>query len=211
MIKNEIISTVWNRLQRFDKTAKFHPLVISAECEAVLNQMYNEVFLMSPLSLQRFVKGYGYTTALAISTEASTGIYYTTLPEKIVYIPDRASGVRRVAPYTQVGTTRFYPMDQREWDLVMSGSYANYVKDNEKIGYIVTPTRVEYYGMTGTIITSGVRMDCLIPFSEYTDMDVILYPEHVTQEGMGFIDRVVQRLSDKPLVDLIDNNADIQA
>ena len=205
MIKSEIRSVVLNALQRYDKVSAYHPRVIDANCEAILNQMYNEVFQMSPLSLQRFTKGYGYTTALDIDTEESTGIYYTTLPENIVYIPDRASGVRRVAPATQTGIG-FYPMDQREWDLVMGGSYVNYVKD--KIGYIVTPARVEYYGMTGAIITSGVRMDILIPFSEYADTDTVLYPEHVTREGMGFIDRVVQRFIDKPPTDLLDDNAE---
>jgi len=205
MIKSEIRSTVLNALKRWDKTAKFHQRVIDANCEAVLNIMYNEVFRMSPHSLQRFCKGYGYAVPLTVLSEASTGIYYTTLPENIVYIPDKASGVRRVAPATQIGIG-FYPMDQREWDLVMGGSYVNYVKD--KIGYIVTPTRVEYYGITGAIITSGVRMDLLIPFSEYADTDIVLYPEYVDDNGLGFIDRVVERMKDKPTVDLLDTNRD---
>ena len=205
MIKQEIVSTVVNRLQKYDKTAKYHKRVVEAECESVLNQMYNEVFMMSPLSLQRFVKGYGYTTPLTVLSEVSTGIYYTTLPENIVPIPDKASGVRRVAPATQSGT-RFYPVDQREWDLLLSGSFTNFVKN--KIGYCVTPTRVEYYGMTGAIITSGVRMDLLIPFSEYTDNDVILVPEHTDKNGMGFIDRIVLRFQERPPVDLSDDNSD---
>lgn len=207
MIKREIRSSVLNALRRWDKTAKYHDKVIDNACEKVLNNMYNEVFRMNPLSLQRFVKGYGYAVPLAVLTEASTGIYYTTLPENIVYIPDKASGVRRIAPATQIGIG-FYPMDQREWDLVMGGSYVNYVKD--KIGYIVTPTRVEYYGMTGAIITSGVRMDCLIPFSKYADTDVVLYPEHKDENGLGFIDRVVEHFRDKPAVDLLDDNTEIQ-
>ncbi len=205
MIKSEIISTVYNRLQRFDKTGKFHQRVIAAEVEAVLNTMYNEVFRMSPHYLQRFCKGYGYAVPLIISTEASTGIYYTTLPENIVCFPDRASGVRRVAYATQTGMG-FYPMDQREWDLAMSGLYVNYVKD--KIGYIVTTTRVEYYGITGAVISAGVRMDLIIPFSKYADTDVVLYPEHTLEDGSGFIDRVVLRMKDKPTVDLLDDGRD---
>jgi len=207
MIKQEIRSVVFNRVQRFDKTAKFHARVIDAECEAVLNQMYNEVFAMSPLSLQRFTKGYGYTSSVAVLLEDPTGIYYSTLPENIVYIPDKASGVRRVAPAEQTGIG-FYPMDQREWDLVMSGSLTNYVKST--IGYIVTPTRVEYFNMTGAILSSGVRMDLLIPFSEYTDNEVILFPEHTDGNGLGFIDRVVLRLQEKPPVDLKDDNKDTE-
>lgn len=205
MIKSEIRSEIKNRLQRFDKTARYHDRVLDAEAEVILNIMYNEVFRMSPHSLQRFCKQYGYSVALTVQTEASTGIYYTTLPEKIVYFPDRCSGVRRVAPATQTGSM-FFPMDQREWDLALGGMYINYAKD--RIGFIVTPTRVEYYGITGDIITSGVRMDCIIPFSKYADTDVVIYPEHTLEDGIGFIDRVVMRLQDKPPADLLDNGKD---
>ena len=204
MIKREIRSVVFNRLKKYDSSANYHFRVIDAECEAVLNQMYNEVAGASPLSLMRFVKGYGYTTPLAVLSEPSTGIYYTTLPENIVPILDKSSGVRRVAPATQTGK-KFYPMDQREWDLMMNSSFVSNVKN--KIGYCVTSTRIEYYGMTGAIITSGVRADLLIPFSEYLDTDVILVPEHTDKDGLGFIDRVVQSFKDKPPeLDLIDDN-----
>lgn len=204
MIKKEIRSTIFNRLKKYDPSATYHPRIIDAEAEAVLNQMYNEVFRMNPLSLQRFVKGYGYATPLTVSQEASSGIYYTTLPENIVPIPDKASGVRRVAPAVQALGIGFYPMDQREWDLVLGGSFVNNVR--AKIGYIVTPTRVEFYGMTGAILTSGLRMDLLIPLSEYTDNDVVLIPEHTDDEGRGFIDRVVEKFRDRPPVELLDNN-----
>jgi hypothetical protein len=205
MIKSEIRSVVKNALKRYDKVAAVHDRVIDANCEAVLNQMYNEVFRMSPHSLQRFCKQYGYSTALTISSEASSGIYYTTLPEKIVYFPDRASGVRRVATKTQSGA-KFFPMDQREWDIALTGLYVNVVKD--KIGYIVTPTRIEYFGITGAILTDGVRADLIIPFSKYADTDDVLYPEHTLEDGSGFIDRVIARLRDKPPVDLLDNGQD---
>jgi len=203
MVKKEIRSVVFNRLKKYDSSANVHDRVIDAEVETVLNQMYNEVFRMNPLYLQRFCKGYGYTVPLTISTEASSGIYYTTLPEKIVVFNDRASGVRRVAPANQAGMG-FFPMDQREWDLALNGLYVNYVKD--RIGYIVTPTRIEFYGMTGTIITSGIRADLIIPFSKYADTDDVLYPEHTLEDGSGFFDRVVARMREVPPVSLTDDN-----
>ena len=205
MIKEEIRSAVKNALQRYDKTAKYHEKVLDNACEIVRNIMLNEVFRMSPHSLQRFCKGYGYDVPLAVLTEASSGIYYTTLPKNIVYFPDRASGVRRLATAVQSGT-KFFPMDQREWDLAMTGLYVNVVRD--KIGYIVTPTRIEYFGMTGTVLGEGVRADLIIPFSEYADTDVVLYPEHTLEDGSGYIDRIVNYLKDKPKVDLLDNNLD---
>jgi hypothetical protein len=205
MIKSEIRSSVLNRLQRYDKTAKFHARVIDAECEAVLHTMLGEVFRMSPHSLQRYTRGYGYSTPLAVLYEASSAIYYTTLPESVIVLPWKASGVIRVASAVQTGG-KFYPMDQREWDLMQGGSYVDNVKN--KIGYAVTPTRVEYYGITGAILASGVRMDCLIPFSKYTDTDTVPYPDHVDGNGLGFIDRVVEKMKDKPKVDLLDDNKD---
>ena len=90
MIKSEIRSTIFNRLKKYDSSTNVHPRVIDAEAEIVLNQIYNEVSMVSPLSLMRFAKGYGYTTPLTVLTEASTGIYYTTLPENIVPILDKA-------------------------------------------------------------------------------------------------------------------------
>jgi hypothetical protein len=205
MIKQEIRSSVLSGLKKYDAVAKYHPRIIDAKCEEVLHQMLGEVFRMSPHGLQRYTRGYGYSVPLAVLSEATTGIYYTTLPEDILVFSDKASGVRRINPPTQSGI-KFYPMDQREWDLVLGGSYVNYVKN--KIGYIVTSDRVEYYGMTGTVIISGVRMDLIIPFSKYGEDDVVLFPEHTTQDGSGFIDRIVARLINKPTVNLEDKNKD---
>ena len=203
MIKSEIRSTVKNSLQKYDKTARYHDRVLDAVIEKTLNELYTEVFIANPLTLQRYTKGYGYTTPLIIMYEAVTGIYYTILPENIVPFNDKASGVRRIAPATQIGTS-FFPMDQREWDLATKGVQSSKVKDG--IGYIVNFARVEYYGITSNIITSGVRMDLIIPFSEYGDANVVLIPEHLDDGKRGFIDRVVARLVTIPPVDLKDDN-----
>ena len=208
MIKSELRSAVLNSLLKWDSTAKYHPRFLDAVIEKTRNEVLTELWSVDPNALQRFTKGYGYTTALAVGNEASTGIYYTTLPQNIVPFPDKASGVRRVATATQT-SIKFYPMDQREWDLVLGGSYTNYVKN--RIGYIVTPTRVEFYGMTGAVSGAGVRMDLIIPFSEYTDTDVVLIPEHVNNEGLGLIDRCVAKLMQVPTkVDQSDDNKDIE-
>lgn len=203
MIKTEIRSLVLNSLAKYDSTNKFHPRFLDAMIEKTLNEMYTEVFMANPLNLQRYTCEYGYLVPLAVLLEVTSGIYYTTLPKNIVSFNDKATGVRRVAPATQTGI-KFYPMDAREWDLAMGGSFVNYVKNI--IGYIVNSARVEYYGMTGAVITSGVRMDIVIPFSEYTDTDVVLIPEHLDGEGKGLIDRVVAKLINIPPIDLKDDN-----
>lgn len=205
MVKSEIRSTVLSELRKWDAVAKFHPRVLDAHIEYILHQMLGEVFRMNPLSLQRYTRGYGYTVPLTVLSEASSGIYYTTLPKNIYVFMDKAAGVRRVSTPVQ-GAIKFYPMDQREWDLVASGSLLSNVKN--KIGYVVTPARVEYYNMLGSVITSGVKMDLLIPFSEFADTDIVPYPEHLTEDGKGFFDRIVERMINIPPVNLKDQNKD---
>jgi hypothetical protein len=204
MIKSEIRSLIKNQLPRFEEKERLHDRVIDAIVEKVLAEFYNIIFLRNPLELARYTKEFGYTVPLPLVLEGATGIYYTSYPTgvSIVPVPDKASGVRRVSTPTQSGAS-FYPMDSREHDLIMSGSYVSQI--TAKIGYIPRRTRIEYFNPTVAVIASGVRADLLIPFSCYADTDTVLVPEIVDQEGKGFIDKVVGLLSKIPPVDLIEN------
>jgi hypothetical protein len=205
MIKEEIRSTIFNLLPKLDRTSKFHPRVIDAAIERVLMEMYQELFDENPLYLQRFTKGYGYTTPLAVAAEGTTGIYYTTLPAKVIPFRDKASGVRRISTVVNTGLS-FIPIDQREADILTSGSFADMV--TSKIGYMVTPERIEYYKMSGSVPTDGVRTDLIVPFSVYADTDNVLIPETKGPQGETFIDRVLKILQVIQPIDLLDNNAD---
>jgi len=205
MIKQEIRSLIRNSLPKFDKNAMWHNLFIDAACEKVIAQMYEDVWRMSSLNLQRYVKQYGYSTALAVDLEANTNIYYTTLPESIIPFQDKASGVRRVSTIAQGGFT-FFPMDIREMDLVAVGCYFNTV--NTKIGYAVNQTRIEYYNMNPIVSAVGVRMDLIIPFSKYGEDDEVKIPEMTDlKTGETFVDKVLKILRNVPVVDLKDDNA----
>ncbi len=205
MIKAEVRSLITNVLPKFDKTGKYHPRFVDAAIEKVIGSLYDDCFKRNPLELQRYTKGYGYTTALSILLENSTGLYYTTLPAAIHPFSDKASGVRRVSTLIQGGLT-FFPMDARETDLVLSGS--NVTTVTLKIGYVVTPTRVEYYKMTGTVLGQGVRMDLIIPFSVYADTDTVLIPEETDQQGKTFVDKVLAILGVVQPIDTRDDNSD---
>jgi len=207
MIKEEIRSLIRGELPKLDKTNKFHARFIDAAIEKVLGEMYTDEFKKSPHALQRYTKGFGYTTAIPIAYEASTGIYYVSYPTgiSIVPFPDKASGVRRISTMIQGGLT-FFPMDAREVDLVRSGGNVSTV--NTKIGYIVLPTRIEFYNMTTAVLNDGCRMDLIIPFSNYADTDVVLIPEEVDKGGQTFTDRVLKILGVIQPIDLKDDNAD---
>jgi hypothetical protein len=204
MRKDEIRSIVRNTLPRYDKGGRWHDNYIDAIIEKVIAQMYNEVWAVNPLNLQRYVKQYGYSTALVVSTEPGTGIKYTTLPESIVPFQDKLSGVRRISTFAQ-GAVTFFPMDAREIDLVANGSFFNTV--TSKTGYAVNQTRVEYYNMSAAVEAVGVRMDCIIPFSKYDDDDEVKIPEVADpQAGETFMDRVLKVLGIVQPVDVRDDN-----
>lgn len=209
MSKEEIRSLIYGLTKKYDVNIAFHPRFIDSAIEKVLAEFYNIVYLRSPLELQRYTKEFGYTTAITVTLEGATSIYYSDYPTgvSIVAVPDKASGVRRISTIIQGGAT-FYPMDARELDLVQSGTYVSTLKN--KIGYVPRRTRIEYYNMTASIVTSGVRMDLLIPFSSYADTEIVLVPEIVDGEGNGFVERVMKELSHVQPVDLKENPKEVK-
>jgi hypothetical protein len=167
--------------------------------------MYEDVWRMNPLNLQRYTRGYGYITSIPVLTEAATGIKYSTLPESIVPFQDKMGGVRRISTVAQ-GAFTFFPMDFREMDLIANGCYFDTV--NSKVGYAVNQSRIEYYGMTAAIQAAGVRMDLIIPFSKYDESDEVKIPEITDMRtGETFMDRIFKVLKVVAPVDLKDDNA----
>jgi hypothetical protein len=211
MIKQEIRSLARNSLPKVDKTNRWHDRYIDAAIEKALASMYHDIFTMNPLGLQRYTKGYGYTTPIVVNTQVSTGRKYCTLPESIIPLEDKSSGVRRISTPIN-GPFMFFPMDAREMDLVANGCYFD--TTNTKVGYIVTQTEVEFYNIPASIVASGVRMDLLVPFSKYGEDDEVKIPEITDISGWGnktasatFMDRVMQILGVVQPVDLRDDNA----
>ena len=204
MTREEIRSLIKNLLPRHDKTSKYHDLVVDAAIGKVLAQMYNELWIADSLALQRFTKRYGDITPIDIALDAGVNVYYSAYPANIIPIPDKASGVRRITTRQQGGMT-FHPMDSREVELVASGSFFSTITN--KIGYVPTQDRIEYYNMSTAVATAGVRMDLLVDFSEYDNDDVVLIPEIGGGEG-AFVQRVLQVLAVIPAVDLKDDNKD---
>jgi hypothetical protein len=209
MQKQEIRSLCRNLLPKVDKTARWHDTFIDAAIEKALANMYEEVWRMNPLNLQRYVKQ--WNTAIAVNTEAVTGIKYSTLPISILPFQDKASGVRRISTLAQ-GALKFIPMDAREQDLLSNGAYFNSV--STFIGYSVNQTRVEYYGMTNAVQAAGVRMDLIIPFSKYEETDEVKVPEIESVIGTGirsssesFVQKVMAILGIVQPVDIKDDNA----
>ena len=205
MIKSEIISYVKGQTPREDKNQRFHNRYLEAVIEGVIKEMYSDLYKINPGLLDLYTKTYGNVTPVAVSLERTTGIYYSTLPVNIINLPCKSSGVRQIYPLTKSTGNIFQPMDATEADLIFNTDVA--VVTN-KVGYRVKQnSRVDYYNMNASIISSGVIMDLLIPFSVYADTDVVLIPELTEKEGGTFIDRVMKVLGLVPPADLQDDNA----
>ena len=205
MQKNEIRSVIYNLLPRYMQGAEYHKEVIDRAIEKAINQLYTETFLRDPLSIQRYTKRFGTITPITVSSDATAGIYYSNYPTGVqpVPLPDKAAGVRRVTTPAQ-GGIKFYPLDIREFELITSGSY--YSLASGIIGYVPTRERVEYYGMTAAIVATGVRMDLLVPFSDYAETDQILIPENPNADGETFTDMVLKILGVIRPVETKDDN-----
>jgi hypothetical protein len=210
MIKQEIIGYVKSFLPREDPTMRYHNRVVIAAIENVLREMYAELYRKNPHLLDLYTKRYGSTTPIAISYEATTDIYYSTLPCKIMNLPCKGSGVRHI--YREIGTSRegnkFIPMTSTEADFIYNTDVAVVT---DRIGYSVRQdTRVDYYGGKALYDAGvGVVMDLLVPFSEYGDDDVVMIPEitDLREDGGVFIKRVLGLLGVIPQANLQDTNA----
>lgn len=193
MQKNEIRALIFNVLPKYAQGSEYHKEVVDRAIEKAINQLYTETFLRDPLSINRYVKRFGTVTAIAVSQDAVAGIYYVPytalgtdpMGDHImpVPLPDSASGVRRIMTVAQSTGVKFFPISQVEMDLMAGSSFTKTVTD--KIWYVTTQDRVEFYGMTSAIATAGVRMDVLIGFSDYSETDDILIPENpsITTSG----------------------------
>lgn len=212
MRKDEIRSVCRNTLPKFDKSGRYGDRYIDACIEKAIASLYHDIFLTAPLSLLNYTKGYGYSLPIAISTENATGIKYCTLPESIIPLERKGSGVIRISTPTQ-GVFMFYPTDFREMDFLANGSFVNSV--SSKVGYAVNQTRIEFYNLPNSI--TSVRMDLLIPFSKYAEDDEVKIPEitdvtgtNYRQVAQTFMDRVMSILGVVSPVDTKDDNASAQ-
>lgn len=205
MTKEEIRSLVKNYLPKNDKTNKYHSNIIDATIERAFNQAFSDIFFKRPMELDNYtVELGGDGTAITVTSDTDTLVNYSDLSVAYVPLPDKASGVRHVFT-EETGGVGFYPMSETEFDLMSRGVLSANVTN--KIGYVVRPTRVEYYGMDATTKAAGVRMHVLQLFREYSDTDTVNMP---FGRDIDLIKAVLELMGVVPPVDLKDDNAEVQ-
>lgn len=165
------------------------------------NQLLYETFRKDFDNLDSYTKTYLNVDVL---DEESTEISYSVLPAPIVQFPLVADGIRNIQTM-KGGSFEFAPMTNDELSL-SDGLDVNIIDD--VIGYAFKNGRIEYKGMTSDILDGGgVRMDLVIPFEEYEDMDYVQIP---SGQDERLFQLVVNSLFGIPYDSLNDNNERMQ-
>jgi len=165
-----------------------------------IGQVYNSalvaVFTRNLTDFTSYIKEY---QSVAISQDAISEVYYSTLPAPIVMIPRKAgSGVMRISGLTSK-TIEFVPMTNGDLQTI-EGLEVDDVDD--VIGYVFKNGRIEYHGMTTTVAAGTVKMELVIPFESYSDTDYVQIP---TGSNEMIIQGVVNLLMGTPDVDKLNN------
>jgi len=198
MTKKEYIDWMRNNVSRIDKTARYHPKQVEYAIEKVFNQVYYDLALKSPNSLDRY--SIELTGVSSVDGTAANGRWYADLTKDYVDLPFKTSGVLEVRlPSTT--TLAFVPMTSMEMDQAYG---ADLTLGSTIIGFSAHNGKVEFFGMTAEATTLVIKIVPL--FSEYVDADEV-YPPF--GKDLDITGQVMQILSNIPPVDLTNDNSNV--
>jgi len=184
MTKAEFRSLIRNHLKKYEPD--IHQNVVDKTIDTVFAQVFHDLFLTDPGSLDAYTTRDGEYKALA-----NEHVYYINYPAGIslINLPDKAGGVRRITPLNNINTILFYPTTHKEWALGRDG-YAM-LQSVESVdttvlecGYVVTTDRIEFdklmvdanITIKNILTVDGVYVDFLKTFSSYDDSDEVPLP-----------------------------------
>lgn len=196
MVKAALRDLVRSRLLQVDKTAKYHNEVIDAWITMAFNQLLGQLFRKSLGNFDLYVKRYNNVSILQ---DADTDIYYCDLPAPIVQTIDVAEGVRRINTMKGRGI-EFAPISGDSLQ-ILTGIDVNLITD--VVGYRVFSDRVEFQWIPAGM--TEVRMELVVPFTEYEDEDDVKIPGGGDAQLMEIILNFVMNITPR---DLKNDNSD---
>jgi len=198
--KKALIELVRDRINgefQAKQLGKFGDQKIAYYVGQVYNSALVATFTRNLTDFSPYIKEY---KSVAISQDATTETYYSTLPSPIVVLPRKAgSGIMRISGLTST-SVEFVPMTNGDLQTI-DGLEVDDIDD--VIGYVFKNGRVEYQGMTATVAAGTVKMELVIPFEEYEDTDYVQIP---TGSNEMIIQGVVNLLIGTPDADKLNNN-----
>ena len=200
MTKANFRDYIKNMLAKVDKTNKYHPVVIDHAIEKALNGIFAEMALKAPQELDQYTKEYN----LSLSQDGTSNNYTATLTAPYVNIPDKRNGIRFIEAQGNYSEITFVPYTQKEF-YIYPNTYSASISD--RIPYYVDRTTVYFYAPTTAVISSGVTVHQVLPFSSYANTDVVNIP---MGQDKVIADAVLEHLRGIPPVDLANDNNDTQ-
>ena len=199
MQKNHLRDYVRNLLPRVDKTNKYHPVVVDHAIEKALNGVFAEIAIKRPHELDQ----YATEIDLVLTQDEGSSNYWAALAP-YVPIPDKRSGIRLVEAQGDYAELTFIPLSQKEF-FMYPNTYKSSLSD--RIPYYITKDKIYFYAPTAAVISSGVTVHQIVPFTAYEDTETVNIPD-----GMDdfVINRALEFLRAVPPVDLANDNNDVQ-
>lgn len=167
--------------------------------DAAFRDVVYEVYKTNQAGLSEYAKKYD---GIAVSLDGVTGAYTSTLPAATVQLSGTSSGIRRVNFDT--GTDlEFVPVDAEIAESISMLDVSD-ININDVIGYYPRNNKlVEYLNFPAAFAAETLRMDLVIPFTEYGDSDEVALP---SGQNLNLITAVVKLLTGRPEVDLANDN-----
>jgi hypothetical protein len=166
MTKKEIIDFCRYELKKMDFAN--HPMIV----EGALNAVYNQILADLPARDLDYFEFHTKDYEVAVTLDATSNRYYSTLPAAIVQLKVPQRGV--VAINSKQGTGfRFYPTTEKEVRQTAnleSGLYDRY------FGFYVHDGKVFYTNYTDELAAAGVRMSLAVQFMDFASTDEVPLP-----------------------------------
>lgn len=198
MTREQYIELVQANLLRIDNAARYQSRYVEGVMDMVWQSMAFQHFGTFGTDVNFYTKMF---TPVTVSQDVH-GNYYSDLPDKIINLPRKSSGIVRI---NQINgrDMDFSPVSERDFTMMVSQEV--YQLTN-KITYYVTFERIHFgTNMTPAIAAAGLDIRMVIPFSSY-DFDEDL-PIMIGQSDL-FISRSMQYLAGTTNINLENTNSE---
>jgi len=169
--------------------------MLAAYIGRAFNSLLLEVFRANLSNFDPYTKEY---TEVDIEQDSKTNVYYSELPAPVIQLPRIGDGIMHIAGMTS-SSVEYVPMTNGQLKLI-DGLEVDQIDD--VIGYVFKNGRIEYYGMSATIVSGQVRMLLVIPFEEYAEDDYVQIP---TGSDDMLIKKVLELIMGTPDIDKVND------
>jgi hypothetical protein len=191
-----------------DKLYQADPRRIELDITSAFNKIFFDAFKKSPSNLDRYSRPY---KNISVQYESATDTYYCILPVPVIQFPTVGDGIRRINTM-QGKDVEFVPIQQKESNLLLGSEWGD-ISDvaGYWLGGPVDSTDVSqkngcvYFDDRFDPIITAVKMDLVIPFTEYAMTDDVPVP---VGKDLDVVNIIRQMYGEKP-VDRLNNQNEL--